>query len=76
MQQALATGNLISLEKALREGKYKGLDGTRPLMPPMPWQQYKNLSDEDMRDNSPFLKSTTPVKNLVPAYIPPATAMK
>jgi len=62
--------------KALREGKYKGLDGTRPLMPPMPWQQYKNLSDEDMRDIFAFLKSTTPVKNLVPAYIPPATAMK
>ncbi|QEC66797.1 cytochrome c [Panacibacter ginsenosidivorans] len=63
-------------KKALREGKYKGLDGTRPLMPPMPWQQYKNLSDEDLRDIFAFLKSTTPVKNLVPAYIPPVTAMK
>ena len=63
-------------KKALREGKYKGLDGTRPLMPPMPWQQYRNLSDEDMRDIFAFLKSTTPIKNLVPVYIPPATAMK
>jgi cytochrome c553 len=45
-------------------------------MPPMPWQQYRNLSDEDMRDIFAFLKSTTPIKNLVPAYIPPATAMK
>lgn len=63
-------------KKALREGKYKGLDGNRPLMPPMPWTQYRNLSDEDMRDIFAFLKSTTPVKNLVPAYIPPATAMK
>jgi hypothetical protein len=22
--------------KAIREGKYKGMDGTRPIMPPMP----------------------------------------
>jgi cytochrome c553 len=62
-------------KKAIREGVYKGLDGNRPLMPPMPWQQYKNVSDEDLRDIFAFLKSTKPVKNLVPAYIP-FTAMK
>ena len=62
-------------KKAIREGKYKGLDGGRPLMPPMPWQQYKNVSDEDLRDIFAFLKSTKPVKNVVPAYIP-ALAMK
>ncbi|CAN5791147.1 hypothetical protein BH10BAC2_BH10BAC2_47280 [soil metagenome] len=62
-------------KKAIREGKYKGLDGTRPLLPPMPWQQYKKASDEDLRDIFAFLKSTKPVKNVVPAFIP-ATAMK
>src|SRR3954454_1711378 len=58
-------------KKAIREGKSKGLDGNRPLMPPMPWQQYKNLSDNDLRDIFAFLKSTKPVKNLVPQPIPP-----
>lgn len=62
-------------KKAIREGKYKGLEGTRPLLPPMPWQQYKNASDEDLRDIFAYLKSTKPVKNVVPAFIP-ATAMQ
>jgi hypothetical protein len=53
----------------------KGLDGTRPIMPPMPWTQYKNLADEDLRDIFAFLKSTKPVHNIVPAFVP-ATAMK
>jgi cytochrome c553 len=59
-------------KKAIREGKSKGLDSNRPLMPPMPWQQYKNLSDDDLRDIFAFLKSTKPVKNLVPQPIPPS----
>ena len=62
-------------KKAIREGKAKGLDGNRPLMPPMPWQQLQHLTDEDLRDIFAFLKSTKPVKNVVPAFVP-ATAMK
>lgn len=53
--------------KALREGKYKGMDETRPLLPPMPWFVYKNMSDLDLKSIFAFLKSTKPVKNVVPA---------
>lgn len=53
-------------KKALKEGKFKGMDGTRPLMPPMPWQNYKNISDEDVDAIFSYLKSTKPVKNAVP----------
>jgi hypothetical protein len=53
--------------KAIREGKYKGMDGTRPLLPPMPWFVYKNFSDEDIKAIYSFLQSTTPVENVVPA---------
>lgn len=53
--------------KAIREGKSKGLDDTRPLLPPMPWFIYKNLSDEDLRAIFAFLKSTKPIHNVVPA---------
>jgi hypothetical protein len=56
--------------KALREGKYKGLDNTRPLLPPMPWFVYKNLSDDDLKSIFAFLKTTKPVKNVVPAPKP------
>ena len=53
-------------KKAITEGKLKGLDGTRPLLPPMPWQNYKNIKDEDVKAIFAFLKSTPPVKNTVP----------
>lgn len=56
--------------KAIREGKYKGLDNTRPLLPPMPWFVYKNLTDDDLKSIFAFLKSTNPVKNVVPAPKP------
>ena len=57
--------------KAMREGKYKGMDNTRPLLPPMPWPNFRNLSKEDMKAIFLFLKSTPPVKNVVPAPVPP-----
>lgn len=55
--------------KAIREGKYKGLDNSRPLLPPMPWFSYKNFSDEDIKAIFAFLKSTKPVENVVPAAV-------
>jgi hypothetical protein len=57
--------------KALREGKSKGLDGNRPLLPPMPWQNFKNLSNDDLKAIFAFLKTTKPVHNVVPQPIPP-----
>jgi hypothetical protein len=56
--------------KAIREGKWKGMDGTRPLLPPMPWQNVRNLNDNDLKAIFAFLKSTKPVNNLVPAPKP------
>ncbi|MDN3656899.1 c-type cytochrome [Ferruginibacter paludis] len=52
---------------ALRKGKYKGLESSRDLLPPMPWYYYKNMTDEDLKSVFAFLKSTRPVKNIVPA---------
>jgi cytochrome c553 len=56
--------------KAIREGKSKGMDGTRPLLPPMPWQMYRNIKDEDLRAIFAFIKSLPPVKNVVPNPLP------
>jgi hypothetical protein len=52
--------------RAIRKGLSKGLEGNRPLLPPMPWFAYKNLTDEDLRAVFSYLKSTKPVKNVVP----------
>lgn len=58
--------------KAMRQGKFKGLDNSRPLLPPMPWPNYAGMSDADMRAVFAYLKSLKPVSNTVPAPIPPA----
>lgn len=52
--------------RAIREGKFKGLDQSRSLLPPMPWQNIKQMTDDDLRAVFTFLKSTKPVKNIVP----------
>lgn len=52
---------------AMRTGKMKGLDNGRPMLPPMPWFNFKNLTDEDLKAIFAYLKSTAPVENLVPA---------
>ena len=56
---------------AIRKGKYKGLEAGRPLLPPMPWQQYRHMSDEDLKAVFTYLKSLRPVNNVVPAPISP-----
>ena len=57
--------------KAFTEGKSKGLEGTRPILPPMPWANYINIVDEDLKAIFAYLKSTNPVENAVPNPIPP-----
>ncbi|MDX2133149.1 MAG: c-type cytochrome [Saprospiraceae bacterium] len=52
--------------KAMREGKSKGMDGTRPMLPPMPWPSYRNLNDEDLKAVFAYLKSVKPIANVVP----------
>lgn len=54
-------------KKALTQGIWKGIDGNRPLMPPMPWQNFSHLKDEDVKAIFAFLKSTKPIKNVEPA---------
>lgn len=58
-------------KKALTEGKYKGMDGGRMLLPPMPWINYKDMTDEDLKAVFAYLMSIPPVNNIVPAAIPP-----
>ena len=58
-------------KKALTQGKWKGIDGGRMLLPPMPWTNYTTMADADVKAIFAYLKSIKPVKNLVPQPITP-----
>lgn len=57
--------------RVMREGKYMGLREERNILPPMPWQSYGALANDDLHAIFTYLKSTRPVKNVVPAPIAP-----
>jgi hypothetical protein len=57
---------------ALRKGKYKGLAEARNLLPPMPWEMYRNFTDDELKAVFAYLKTTNPIDNVVPAPLPPA----
>jgi len=61
---------------AIREGKMKGLAGSRPMLPPMPWQMYRNMTDDELKAIFAYLKTTKPIHNIVPQPTPPASAKK
>lgn len=62
----IGTWSLAQFKKALTEGKFKGIENSRTLLPPMPWQAYKALIDDDIKAIYDYLKSTEPVDNIVP----------
>jgi mono/diheme cytochrome c family protein len=55
--------------RAMRTGKHMG--ESRPIMPPMPWQNAGKMTDEDLKAVYAYLKSIPPVNNVVPDYQPP-----
>lgn len=50
--------------KALRTGRHMGQ--SRPILPPMPWQLYSSITDEDIKAVYAYLRSIPPIKNRVP----------
>jgi hypothetical protein len=56
---------------AIRQGKYNGKASDRNILPPMPWTMYRNMTDDELKAIFAYLKSTRPVKNVVPPPIPP-----
>lgn len=67
------TGNWTfeQFKTALRKGKYKGLEHGRDLLPPMPWQMYQHMTDDDMLAIFTYLRSLPKINNLVPQPISP-----
>jgi hypothetical protein len=60
-----------------RTGKHQGQSNGRPLLPPIPWESLKELTDEDLKAIWAYLESLPPVKNQVPLRVlPPVTPAK
>ena len=55
---------------AIKMGKHMGT--ARPIMPPMPWQQYRELPEEDLKAMFAYLKSLKPIANRVPVPLDPS----
>jgi mono/diheme cytochrome c family protein len=58
--------------KALRTGKHMGT--ARDILPPMPWNFYGQLSDDDLKAIWAYLGTIPAIKNHVPDPIPPVEA--
>ena len=54
---------------SIRNGKIMGKG--RPLLPPMPWGMYRDLTDEDLKAMYAYLMSIPPLKNRVPEPLAP-----
>ena len=70
-QSGIGTWTEEQFKRALTEGKFKGIEGARMLLPPMPWFNYSNIKDEDVSAIFAYLKSLKPVVNVVPQPITP-----
>jgi hypothetical protein len=55
----------------MRTGKHMGV--SRPILPPMPWQQLAAMSDDDLKAVYAYLRTIPPVVNHVPDPVPPAS---
>lgn len=62
--------------KCVKQGKWMGLDNTRPILPPMPVTSLINMTDDEAKAVFAYLKTIKPIHNEVPAYMPPVTAKK
>lgn len=56
--------------KALRTGKHMG-EG-RQILPPMPWEGFRQMSDSDLKAVFAYLRTLKPIQNTVPDPVPPS----
>lgn len=58
--------------QTMRTGKHLGVG--RAILPPMPWFNYAQLSDQDLRAIFAYLRTLRPIVNAVPPPRPPAAS--
>jgi mono/diheme cytochrome c family protein len=58
--------------QTMRSARHMGRG--RPILPPMPVQNYRELADEDLKAIFAYLRTIPAVRNRVPQPLPPPTA--
>jgi mono/diheme cytochrome c family protein len=58
--------------KTIRTGRHWGV--SREILPPMPWSNYREMSDEDLKAVFAYLRTIKPITNHVPEPLPPPAA--
>lgn len=56
-------------KNTIRSGRHWGV--SRPILPPMPWFNYRHMTDEDLKAVYVYLRTLPPVENEVPEPLPP-----
>lgn len=56
--------------ETIRTGRHLGQG--RPVLPPMPWPAYRNMTDGDLAAIYAYLHTIEPIRNQVPDPLPPA----
>lgn len=69
-ETGLGKWTLRNFVETIRSGRHLGRG--RAILPPMPIQMYKHMTDEDLAAVFAYLQSIPPVSNKVPAPLPPA----
>ena len=57
-------------KNTIRNGRHWGV--ARPLLPPMPWFNYREMTDEDLAAVFAYTRTLKPIRNQVPEPVPPA----
>lgn len=73
METGLGKYSEADFIKAIRTGIMLG--SNRPIMPPMPVEYIKQMTDDDLKAVYAYLRSIPAVKNKVPDYQPPMPGM-
>jgi mono/diheme cytochrome c family protein len=56
--------------RTIRTGKHLGIPSGRPILPPMPWQAYAHMTDEDLKAVWAYLQTVPAIRNEVPQSVP------
>jgi mono/diheme cytochrome c family protein len=59
-----------TFKNTIRKGRHWGV--ARPLLPPMPWFNYRHMTDEDLAAVWAYTRTLKPIHNQVQEPLPPA----
>jgi hypothetical protein len=65
-----------SFINAIRTGKHLGNPNDRDILPPMPWNIIREMTDDDLKAVYAYLQSLPPINNKVPAPVAPPDVAK